>query len=627
MANESQYVLLRQRRFAPFFITQFLGAFNDNVFKNALIILIAFHGTGSLPANTNTVINLSAGLFILPFFLFSATAGQLADRIEKSRLIRLVKLFEIAIMIGVAIGFYRHNIPLLIGLLFLMGVHSSLFGPVKYSILPQHLADDELIGGNGLVETGTFLAILLGTICGGVLIGFPGSGIGPVSITVLVVAILGYLASRAIPATPAAAPQLCINWNPLSETARNLRFLRGNRTVFLAALGISWFWFYGAIYLAQLPNYARLVLGGGEHVVTLLLTMFSLGIGIGSLLCERLSGHKTELGLVPFGSIGLTVFGIDLYFAQPMLHAAAPLGVVAFLHVASNWRVLADFVLIGMFGGFYIVPLYALIQQRSEPSHRSRAIAGNNILNALFMVLSAVLAIVLLKAGLSIAQLLLVTALLNAVVAVYIFSLVPEFLMRFLVWILIHAVYRVKKEELQRIPDDGPVLLVCNHVSYVDALVISGCVHRPVRFVMDHRIYRIPVLNFVFRTARAIPIAPARDDPEMLEQAYAQIDTALRAGDVICVFPEGQLTVDGELDMFRSGIERIVARNPVPVIPLALRGLWGSIFSLKSGRALSLVTRGLWPKIALVAGAPVPPGEVDAELLRDRVLALRGDWR
>ncbi len=627
MADRSQYLLLRQRRFAPFFVTQFLGAFNDNVFKNALVILIAFHGAGSISASSNTVINLSAGLFILPFFLFSATAGQIADRFEKSLLMRLIKLFEILIMIGVAFGFYFDDIPLLIGLLFLMGTHSTLFGPVKYSIMPQHLSSDELIGGNGLVEMGTFLAILVGTICGGVLIDLPGEGTAPVSIMVLVAAVGGYLASRAIPATPASAPQLNINWNPLSETWRNLRFLGRDRTVYLAVLGISWFWFYGAIYLAQLPNYTRITLGGGEHVVTLLLTMFSLGIGIGSLLCERLSGHKTELGLVPFGSIGLTLFGIDLYFARPVSPPGALLDVVAFLHVAGNWRVLADFVLIGVFGGFYIVPLYALIQQRSEASHRSRIIAGNNILNALLMVISAILAIVLLKAGLSIARLLLLTALLNAVVALYIFSLVPEFLVRFLVWMLIHTVYRVRKDGLERIPDEGPVLLVCNHVSYVDALVIGGCIRRPVRFVMDQAIYRIPILNFVFRTARAIPIAPARENPEILERAYAEIDAALKAQDVVCVFPEGRLTNDGEMNPFRTGIERIIARNPVPVIPLALRGLWGSMFSRKAGHLRDIAARGLLLRIGLVAGTAVPPEEASAAVLQERVLALRGDWR
>ncbi len=627
MAEQNQFSLLGKRRFGPFFLTQFLGAFNDNIFKNALIILIAFQGAKLASADTNTLINLSAGLFILPFFLFSATFGQLADKYEKPRMIRLIKLMEIAIMLGVALAFYLGSLPLLIGLLFLMGTQSTLFGPIKYSILPQLLKEEELVGGNGLVETGTFLAILLGTMVGGILIGLPEVGVMLVSITLVAVALLGYLASRSIPFLRPVAPELRINWNPLTETWRNFHFMRRNRTVFLSILGISWFWLFGATYLAQLPNYTKLTLGGNEQVVTLLLTLFSVGIGLGSLLCERLSGHKVELGLVPFGSIGLSVFSIDLFFAQPNVVSGELMGAAHFLQSPGSWRIIADVGLIGMFGGFYIVPLYALVQQRSEPSHRSRIIAGNNILNALFMVFSAIMAIVLLNAGLSIPQLFLVTALLNVLVAIYIYSLVPEFLMRFMVWMLIHTVYRVQKAGLERIPDEGPAVLVCNHVSFVDALVIAGCSRRPVRFVMYYKIFNVPVLNFVFRTARAIPIAGAKEDPDMLRRANDEIAAALASGDLVCIFPEGRLTQDGEMNPFRPGIERIIKRNPVPVIPMALQGLWGSFFSRKGGSAMSRLPRRFWFKIALAVGTPLPPEEVSAAGLHAVVLQLRGDWK
>ncbi len=628
MAGNNQFSLLRQRRFGPFFLTQFLGAFNDNVFKNALIILIAFQAVGLPPGDANILINLSAGLFILPFFLFSATAGQFADKYEKSHLIRLVKLLEIVIMVGAAAGFYLNNIPLLMGLLFLMGAQSTLFGPVKYGILPQHLREEELVGGNGLVEMGTFLAILLGTMTGGILIGLGASGAMLVSITVVTIACLGYLTSCGIPTAVAAAPTLRINWNPLTETWRNLNFTRQNRTVFLSILGISWFWFFGATYLAQLPNYTKLTLGGSEQVVTLLLTLFSLGIGLGSLLCERLSGRKVEIGLVPFGAIGLTLFSVDLFFAAPGIPAGRELiEASGFLRESGNWRVMADIVLIGLFGGFFIVPLYALVQQRSEPSHRSRIIAGNNILNALFMVISAVLAIVLLKAGLNIPQLFLATAFFNALVAIYIFTLVPEFLMRFIVWMLIHTLYRLRTEGLENIPDEGPVVLVCNHVSYVDALVIAGCCRRPARFVMDHKIFKIPVLSFVFRTAGAIPIAPAKEDPAMLERAYQRVAEYLDEGEVICLFPEGRITADGEIGPFRPGVERIIQRNPVPVIPMALRGLWGSFFSHRWGPAMRRLPRRCWSRITLAVGAPMAPKQVNAEELRSRVIELQGDWK
>ena len=627
MAPGNQFSLLKKRRFAPFFLTQFLGAFNDNVYKNALIILIAFQGAELISASTNTLINLSAGLFILPFFLFSATAGQLADKYEKSRLIRFIKILEIVIMVTAAISFYFKNIPMLIGLLFLMGAQSTLFGPVKYGILPQHLRDEELVGGNGMVETGTFLAILLGTMLGGILIGIPEIGVLWIAIVIMALACFGYLASRGIPLATPADPKLRINWNPVTETWRIFKFTRTNRTVFLSILGISWFWFFGATYLTQLPNYTKLTLGGNEQVATLLLTLFAIGISIGSLLCERLSGRKVELGLVPFGSIGLTIFSIDLFFATPHSSTDELISAANFLQSAGSWRVVVDVLLLGTFGGFYIVPLYALVQQRSEPHYRSRIIAGNNVLNALFMVLSAFMAILLLNAGLTIPQLLLLTGILNALVAIYIYTLAPEFLMRFLVWILIHIFYRLRKEGLEQIPERGPAVLVCNHVSLVDALVISGCVRRPVRFVMNHNIFKIPVLNFIFRTARAIPIAPAKENPEMLKRAYDSVADALAAGDLICIFPEGKMTGDGELNPFRPGIKHIIQRTPIPVIPMALSGLWGSFFSRKGAPAMKKLPRRFWSKIRLRVGAAVPSDHAKAATLQEKVLALRGAWK
>jgi len=627
MAEHSQFQLLREKRFAPFFWTQFLGAGNDNVYKNALVIFVAFQAAALTTFSSNDLVNIAAAVFIFPFMLFSATAGQLADKYEKSRLIRLIKIFEIAIMVIGAVGFYRRDLVLLFVALGMMGVHSTLFGPVKYAILPQHLRNDELVGGNGLVEMGTFVAILLGEIVGGLVIAIKPDGPIFAGATAIAIALAGYLVSRRIPETPAVAPELRINWNPFTETWRNLRFAHGNRVVWLAMLGISWFWFYGATYLTQFANFTKDVLGGDEHVATLLLAIFSIGIGVGSLLCERLSGHKVEIGLVPFGSIGLSVFAIDLYLASRSLAPQGLAGIGAFFAIGAHWRVIADLILIGMFGGFYIVPLYALIQERSEPAFRSRIIAANNILNAIFMVASAGIALALLKAGLSIPQLLLVTGLMNAVVALYIYLLVPEFLMRFLAWLLVHTFYRVDKEGLDRIPAEGPCVIVCNHVSFVDAIVIAACVRRPIRFVMDHRIFRIPLLNFIFRTMRTIPIAPAKEDAAMKERAFAEAAAALRAGEIVGIFPEGKLTETGDLNPFRPGLQRILEQAPAPVVPMALRGLWGSFFSRSDrGRAMRKI-RGLFSRIALVAGAPVPPERATPEYLQQNVLALRGDWR
>ncbi len=625
MSQQNQFGLLRERRFLPFFCTQFLGAFNDNVYKNALVIMLAFHAATLTTMDAGTLVNLCAGLFILPFFLFSATAGQLADKYDKAALIRYVKVFEIVVMTIGAAGFVLQNLTLLIGALFLMGLHSTLFGPVKYSILPQHLKPEELVGGNGLVEMGTFIAILAGTVLGGLLISQQNSAM-LVAVAVIAIACAGYLTSRAVPSAPPAAAGLKINWNPLTETWANLKFTRRNRSVFLSVLGISWFWFYGATLLAQFPNYCKDVLGGDEHVATLLLTTFSIGVGAGSLFCERLSGHKVEIGLVPFGSIGLTVFAADLFFASPGMSPVQTISVAQFLAQSANWRILFDLVMIGMFGGFYIVPLYALIQSRAERSHQSRIIAGNNILNALFMVGSALMAIVLLKAGMTIPQLFLVTALLNALVAIYIYTLVPEFLMRFLIWMLIHTVYRLDTSGMENIPDEGPAVLVCNHVSFVDALIIGGACRRPIRFVMDHNIFRIPLLNFVFRTGKTIPIASSRDNPRLLEKAYDDIAAALENGDLVCIFPEGKITDTGELYPFRAGITRIIQRTPVTVVPLALRGLWGSFFSRKGGKAMSRLSHlAPFKQIELVAGSAVAPAAVTPESLQQLVKGLRGD--
>ena len=430
----SQFKLLTERRFLPLFVTQFLGALNDNALKNAMVILIAFQGAKLTSTSPALMVNACAGLFILPFFLFSATAGQLADKHEKSMLIRLAKVLEIGITVIAAVGFWLPSLPWLLIALFLMGMQSTLFGPIKYSILPQHLREDEMIGGNGLIESGTFLAILLGTILGGSLIAMGEYGAAMAAGTCMAIALLGYLSSRAIPLAPAPDPGMTINWNPFSETWRNLAALKQSRTVFLAILGISWFWFYGAIFLSQFPAFAKESLGGGEGVVTLLLAIFSVGIGVGSLLCEKLSGHKVEPGLVPLGSIGLTVFAIDLWFCSPNAGALG-LGVMEFLSRPGSLRVLFDLVMIGVFGGLYCVPLYALMQTRSDASHRSRTIAANNIMNAAFMVVAALLAIALLSFGLSVPQIFLITAVVNAFVALYIYTLAPEFINRFLKWI------------------------------------------------------------------------------------------------------------------------------------------------------------------------------------------------
>jgi 1-acyl-sn-glycerol-3-phosphate acyltransferase len=627
MADQNQFQLLRERRFLPFFLTQASGAFNDNVFRNATVVLIGF-AMGLSEEDKTTYSNLAPALFILPFFLFSASAGQIAEKFEKTRIVRFVKLFEIAAMVLAAVGFLMHSAMLLFAVLFLMGVHSTLFGPIKYAILPQALRESELVGGNGLVEMGTSMAILLGMLLGGSLIEAAGPQ-GPLyaAIAVITIAIMGYMVCRAIPPAPPAAPDLKFNWNFFSETWRVVCFTARDRTVFNAVLGISWFWFFGLVFTAQLPNYTTIYLGGTGAVYILALALFSIGTGIGSLLCERLSGHKVEIGLVPFGSIGLTLFGIDLYFARPVRSVLTELSPLAFLAAPGNWRIALDLTIIGIFAGFYIVPLFALVQSRAERSQLSRIIAGNNIINALFMVVASVLSWMLLNlAHLSIPQLFLAAALMNAVVAVYIYTLVPEFLLRFIDWILISTLYRIEIRGLDNIPETGPAILVCNHVSFMDPLIILGSVRRPVRFVMYYKIYNLPLMRPLFRAAKAIPIAGLKEDPEILSKAFDEIDRELSNGHLVVVFPEGGITRDGTIQPFRPGVGRALERRPVPVVPMALLGLWGSIFSRRdSALGRARLPRRFRSKIGLVAAAAIPPEQATAAVLEAKVRELRGD--
>jgi 1-acyl-sn-glycerol-3-phosphate acyltransferase len=627
MSDSSQFSLLGQRRFGPFFATQFLGALNDNIFRNGLVILVTFQGVLVAGMNHSQLANVAGALFILPFFLFSATAGQLADKYEKSLLMRRIKLLEIALMLIAALAFLTKSYPVLLLVLFLMGCQSTLFGPVKYAYLPQQLATEELVGGNALVESGTYVAIILGLIVGGIAVAIEPDNQATLAVCLIFVALTGYLASRQVPTTSAVDPDLKINWNAWAETWHIVGFAREERSVFLSILGISWFWFFGSAMTLQLPAYTQDILNGNEVITTSLLVAFAVGVGIGSLLCERMSDHRIELGLVPFGSIGLSAFAIDLYFAQPIASGTAVASLGEFLSQPGSWRVLIDLSLLGAFGGFYSVPLYALIQQRSKRRHLSRIIAANNIINALFMVSASVLSIAILKAGLSIPELFLVLAILNAVVAMYIYTLLPEFLMRFLAWILINLFYRVHTTGLENIPETGPAVVVCNHVSFMDPILLGGSIRRPMRFVMYYKIFQLPLLRFFFRHAKAIPIASAREDEQLMNNAFDKVDDELKAGNIVCIFPEGAITRDGEVQRFRPGIEKIIARRAVPVIPVSLGRLWGSWFSRRKGGGIRKLPGRLFARVPVNIGEPVAASEVTAAKLELLVRTLRGDQR
>src|SRR5450830_143282 len=569
--HPNQFALLRQRRFAPFFWTQFCGAANDNLFKFAFTVMVTYQLQVSwLPASLAGLV--IGALFILPYVLFSATSGQLADKWDKTRLIRLVKSLEIAIM--------------------------------------------------------------LGQVAGGLLVAVPAVGHAEVAVACVLLALLGRGVAQAIPATPATDPGLKINWNPVSETWRNLRLARENVVVFRSLLGISWMWFFGAVFLSQFPSFAKEVLHGDEKVASLLLVVFSVGIGIGSLLCEVLSRRHVEIGLVPLGAIGMSVFAIDLYFASRGLPPAEQMGLAAFVAQPAHWHVMADLLLLSLFAGLYSVPMYALIQMRSQPTHRARIIAANNILNALFMIGSSVIAGALLGAGFSIPQVFLFVGLANAVVAGYIFLLVPEYLLRFVAWVMSRFVYRFKVRGDEHLPVAGAAVLACNHVSFVDAVLLMAASPRPIYFLMDHRIFRAPLLGTLFRLAKAIPIAPQKEDPAAYEAAFERAAQVLREGDLLAIFPEGGITRDGQLQPFKGGIVKILQRAQadglsVPVVPLALTHLWGSFFSrIEQGDAMVRpFRRGLFNRVGLEVGAPMAPAGLSPESLREQVAALlaRGD--
>ncbi|AEP30714.1 MFS transporter [Brumicola nitratireducens] len=615
--------LLSSKRFLPLFVTQFFTALNDNVYKQAVLLLLIFQA--ATVADGALYSNLAAGLFILPFFLFSGMAGQLAEKTEKSKLIRIVKLCELPIMVIGAVSIMTQLVWLMLVTVFFMGLQSTFFGPLKYSILPQHVARNELTKANGLVESGTFVAILLGTIFGTYYI-TQEAGPTYISIAILGLAAVGYICSRFIPISEANEPNLRFTFNIISSTKNVFQALNAQtESVGKSVVGISWFWLIGAIILTSLPNYVKHVMGGDELVVTSALVVFSLSIAIGSLLCEKLSRSRIELGIVPFGAILITLF-LYLLSQEPAITAYyEPTDVLLTLsQVVNTGDMLWHLVWMGAIGiaaGFYTVPLYALIQQRTSEDSRSRVIAANNVLNALFMVGSAILSIVTLSVfEWSIPQLLLLLAALNLLISIYIYTKVPEFFLRFVIYILAICMYRVRTTGEKNIPDEGPAVVIGNHVSFVDWMFILAASPRPIRFVVFAPIYHSPALHWLFKMAKAIPIDSEKANPEAFKKAFDDVAEALEGGELVGIFPEGKLSDDGSIDVFRRGIERIIERSPVPVIPLHLGGLWGSMFSRKTKWRLP---RLKWSLVSVSVGEPVAARDVNADDLRMRVEKLK----
>ena len=620
--ERGQFSLLLTRRFSPFFFTQALGAFNDNVFRNAVIVLIVF-GAGA--AHADTLANIGAALFSLPFFLFSAWAGELADHGDKAMLARRIKIAEIGIMLMGGLAVASGSVWAVMAVLFLTGTQSTFFGPIKYAIIPQHLRQAELVGGNGLVQLGTFVAIPGGLLLGGLLAAAEPATSRPLLIgaTVIGLAAAGYLASRFIPPAPPAASTGRFCWNPVTVIAGMARAAAAKRSVLLSILGISWFWLLGSVVLTQMPNYGKEVLNANETVTTALMATLTVGIGVGSIMCEWLSGRRVDIGLTPIGSLGLTA--VAAHFALTTMAPVTPDAGFAEFVAAGGWNPLIDLFLLGFFSGLYAVPMFSVIQQRTRQETRARVIAFNNIVNAAFMVIGAILSILVLVAlDWSIPQLFLVLAAINLAVSLFVFWEVPEFVARFLIWCLMRTLYRLRFRNLDRVPERGAAVLVCNHVSYVDALLILGVLRRPVRFVMIRRIYELPLLNFIFRSVSAVPITPRKDDPETYRRAFESLAEALQGGELVCIFPEGHLTRDGKMHEFRPGVLKLLGQAPVPVIPMALRGLWGSLFSHEGSGAFRGGLKWLRAPVELRVGEPLQPEGLTTTRLYEEVARLRG---
>ncbi len=429
LAPRGTLTLLGSRRFGPLFAAQFLSAFNDNAVKNALVLMIAYSADAASQKSAEMLVPLAGGLFILPFFLCSATAGQLADQHDKAWLIRVIKLSEIVLMMAAAAGVLLGSSAALLAVLFAMGIEAAFLGPLKYAILPDLLAPHELVLGNALVESGTFVAILLGTIAGVLIAGHHGAIF--VAALIIIVALAAWASSLAIPATSPAAARSPLAWNLFAATGRVIREAAGQKIPFWSMLGISWFWLAGAIYLSQFPAYVRFSLGGEQAVVTLFLTVFTIGIAIGSLLCSRILGGRINASTVPWGAFGIALFSIDLWWTSPPVAAAAGslIGLRPFLASPSHWRILFDLLGIAVSGGIFIVPLYVLLQAASLRARRARAIAANNVINAAAMVLAAVATMVLIALGISVPGLFLLIGGTSLIVAAYFWRLQPRLML------------------------------------------------------------------------------------------------------------------------------------------------------------------------------------------------------
>lgn len=594
---------LKTSKFIPLFVTQAAGAFNDNLFKSALMVSISFSIISIQGVSKETLLQIANALFILPFLFASAISGQIADKFEKSMLILSLKVFEVGLSVVGAIAIATQNPHICLFVLFGLGLQATLFGPLKYSIIPQHVEPSELITANSYIEAGTFISILAGSIIGGVLHAnayFP--------YLLIIASLIGLYSAFKIPFAQAGDPELKINFNIFTATTAVVKSATKQLAVYRGLLAISWFWFLGASLLSVFPLITSDYLKADERIFTIFLSLFSVGVAIGSLVCEKLAQNRVEIGLVPVGALGMAIFGF--LFASSLSHSViVNTKELSFIELILNKNYQFIYCsLFGMsfFGGLFIVPLYTLIQQRVEKKIASQTIAANNVLNGLFMVLSSLFAFLCHKVGLSLIEYLYAVFIIHSLICLYIFYTVPEFFFRFLAWALVNTFYRVKVKGSNNIPENNGALLICNHVSFLDALLLFGACHRPAKFIMYYKIYNIPFLKPIFKAVGAVPIASKTEDPLVLENAYSEIKKSLSSGEILVIFPEGGITHDGKLQEFKPGMLKILQTHNVPVIPCALTGLWGSMYSRKEKSILRFVPKSIFSRsINLEIGQPL----------------------
>ncbi|WP_298634503.1 MFS transporter [uncultured Umboniibacter sp.] len=585
MKTSSSRQLLHQKRFGPYFVAQFLGAFNDNLFKNALLIIVAF-GAARSEQEIGLINNLAAGLFILPFFLFALVAGNIADTVDKQLIIKRLKLTECLLALASVPALLSGDVKLMLAVLFGFGLQSAFFAPAKYSLLPQHLAVHELVGGNALVQMGTFVAILVGTLVGGI---FASSEILLYWLCGLIVgvALLGYVFACFVPPAPPSQDTTAkVDWNIWRMGRLALGEISQTPGILLSIIAVSWFWFLGTVVLTQLPSFSKSVLGGDATVVSVLLAIFSVGIGVGSLLCGRLSAGRLEIGLVPLGAIGMAIFG-SLFAYAPTAEGLELVNAAMFFGRLDGFWIGLHVVMIGVFGGLYIVPLMALIQAKTRSDMRGRTMAINSVMNALFMVVAAlfsIIVLVLLKWQLS--TLLLLSAMGNLLVLAVIVKAAPAYFIRMIMWLAAQTTYRLRVSGRRHIPESGPALIVANHVSVIDWMLLGAACVRPLRFVVYRPFYNIRVLRPVLRWAGAIPITSRDEDERCYREAMAAMVQALQNGELVLVFPERKLGDATELEAFHTDFEQVLDEVQVPVIPAALRGFAGTSFSQRWWRAI-----------------------------------------